>query len=174
MNKIRIVSKTNCWEWTACKFKTGYAQFTLNGKTSRAHRVSYELFKGNIPIGLQLDHLCKNKSCVNPDHLEAVTCKENNNRGNSGKKNLEKTCCPQGHEYNEKNTYLSKRGRDCRICRKRVHDEYVKNNSKKIKKDKKTWYKRNRNRILLESKIHYQKMGAHRGFVRMTAGAKKK
>ena len=72
------VDKTNeCWEWTASTTGNGYGQFWINGKLTGAHRVSYEMEYGPIPDGLQIDHLCENKLCVRPSHLEAVTQQEN-------------------------------------------------------------------------------------------------
>ena len=76
MNKI---DKTDtCWNWTASKNKKGYGQVAYNGRMYRAHRVSYGLVNGEIPYELQIHHLCKNKGCVNPAHLEAVTSAMNN------------------------------------------------------------------------------------------------
>ena len=112
----------SCWNWTAHKDKGGYGKFKLNGKTVSSHRLSYELYKGSIPKGLQIDHLCRNRGCCNPDHLEAVTGKENVRRGDVGKNNqhINKTHCIYGHEFNEENTYLTKLGsRDCRKCHSR-------------------------------------------------------
>jgi hypothetical protein len=87
---IEKVDKTeNCWNWTASKKKKGYGQFD----ETLAHRWSYEYYKGSIPDGLQIDHLCKNTSCVNPDHLEAVTLKENLRRQHGEPK----LYCPSGH-----------------------------------------------------------------------------
>ena len=113
------VDKTNsCWEWIAGK-NNGYGQFKLNGKMINAHRISYILTKGSIPEGLQINHICRNHSCVNPDHLEAVTQKENVLKGiGACAINSRKTCCILGHKFTEENTYLDSVGRHCKICRK--------------------------------------------------------
>ena len=106
-----------CWYWTAYKTKKGYGTFCVNYKILRAHRFSYLIHKGEIPEGFVLDHLCRNTSCVNPQHLEVVTHKENVQRGISF--NGSKTHCPQGHEYTEENTLKRQdhpNYRDCRTC----------------------------------------------------------
>ena len=113
------VDKTNtCWNWTAAKNKKGYGQFWINKKQDLSHRVSYEEINGKIPQGLQIDHLCRNPSCVNPHHLETVTQKENILRGISfSAQNSKKTHCSEGHEYSKKNTYVYHNGwRQCKIC----------------------------------------------------------
>lgn len=80
-----FVEKTDsCWLWTGSKTRVGYGQMRVGGAGSRktgVHRVAYELLVGRIPKGLDLDHLCRNTLCVNPDHLEPVTRKENLARG---------------------------------------------------------------------------------------------
>lgn len=83
-----------------------------------AHRYAYEHFIGPIPEGLQVDHLCRVRNCVNPDHLEAVTCRENVLRGDGvAAANARATHCPQGHAYDEANTYTwTNGGRHCRAC----------------------------------------------------------
>lgn len=116
------VDKTDsCWNWKGGKSKSGYGNFWYNEKTIRVHRFAYELLVGKIPKGLQIDHLCRNRACVNPTHLEVVTIKENINRGLTGlirgTQQITKTHCPQGHEYNEGNIYHNKKGgRFCRVC----------------------------------------------------------
>jgi hypothetical protein len=106
-NKIEPIPWSGCWVWVAATDSCGYGKFNIDGRIVGAHRVSYEFHKGPIPYGLELDHLCRIPSCVNPIHLEAVTHKENVRRGESrGQYNKTKTHCPQGHEYTKENTYL--------------------------------------------------------------------
>jgi len=127
-NIIRFLKKVEeagfCWGWKASTIRGGYGQFSVNYKNVLAHRFSYELFRGEIPEGMTLDHLCRNRACVNPIHLEIVTNHENILRGLTGKMNnhqTKKTHCPKGHDYIESN--LSKGGlkhgkRICLICRR--------------------------------------------------------
>lgn len=116
----KVIQSRNCWEWTGAKNWVGYGQFRFNKKFGLAHRFSYELFKEEIPDNLEIDHLCRNRLCVNPDHLEAVTHKINMNRGNGGKAcwkfQKSKTHCPHGHEYTKENTRIYKNKRFCRKC----------------------------------------------------------
>lgn len=110
---------TGCWLWIASDNGKGYGQFTLGGKARPAHRLSYERWNGPIPNVLHLDHLCRQTLCVNPEHLEAVTSKENSLRGFSpAANNARKTHCPQGHPLSGDNLYSYKGYRQCRACRK--------------------------------------------------------
>lgn len=97
--------------------KNGYGQIGVAGTVYAAHRYAYQELVGPIPDGLDLDHLCRNRACTNPDHLEPVTRKENINRSakNGGAQNKVKTHCPYGHEYSGKNLYIHPTGRRC--CR---------------------------------------------------------
>lgn len=124
----RKVKKLNngCWEWQGCKNPHGYALFgsgTRLGVTSLAHRISYEWAKGEIPAGLTIDHLCRNRACVNPDHMEPVISGENTRRSDLvgkvwGNRQKALTHCKHGHPFNDENTYyrLDGSGRMCRAC----------------------------------------------------------
>ena len=115
MKKIEVVGE--CWLWTAGKAPNGYGKCWLDGRTVGAHRAIYELLVGPIPEGLVIDHLCRVRHCVNPDHLEPVTQQENLLRGDTFQaRNRAKTHCPQGHPYDESNTRMFAGKRACRTC----------------------------------------------------------
>lgn len=108
-----------CWTFTGAASPTGYGFIRHEGRNLYVHRVVYEAMVTEIPEGLQLDHLCRNRSCVNPAHLEPVTPRINTLRGKSIQaSNARKTHCPAGHEYSAANTYTSPgRRRSCRTCK---------------------------------------------------------
>lgn len=115
---------TGCWLWGGPLDEKGYGRVAwklmnpVRGKATRVHRFMYESVCGKIPADLQIDHLCRTPACVNPDHLEAVTSRENTLRGNTvPARNLRKTHCAHGHPYTPENTMFTKKGdRDCRAC----------------------------------------------------------
>lgn len=107
----------SCWLWTACLNACGYGSFGAGGSTVLAHRWAYIRWVGPIPAHLEPDHLCRRRSCVRPSHLELVTHTENIRRGDAPLVNLRKTHCPQGHPYDDANTYVKANGaRVCRNC----------------------------------------------------------
>lgn len=120
------VGVDGCWNWQRYVTAYGYGLTTIHARGRRvsvhAHRVSYQAFVGPIPDGLQLDHLCRNRRCVNPAHLEPVTCQVNLLRGETrAAANAAKTRCPQGHEYTPENLRPKRYGRSCRQC----HIDYM-------------------------------------------------
>ena len=113
-----VLQENGCWEWVGSHTGAGYGKIWRGGKLKMAHRVTYEEAKGPIPVGLTLDHLCRNRGCVNPDHLEPVTHRVNLLRGRSPSAICaKKTHCHKGHLFDTANTYLTLDGkRSCRSC----------------------------------------------------------
>jgi hypothetical protein len=107
------IDDAGCWLWTGAG-SGRYGQLMRNSVNLYAHRYTYELLVGPIPPGLQIDHLCRVTSCVNPAHLEAVTPLENTRRSRG---NVSKTHCPQGHPYSGDNLGRWRGRRYCRTCR---------------------------------------------------------
>lgn len=108
------VDEAGHWIWKAARDTGGYGQLRIGRRTYKAHRVSYEAFVGPIPDGLHIDHLCRIRECVNPQHLEPVTCLENVRR--SPISHGCESACPRGHLYDEENTLYTQGRRYCRTC----------------------------------------------------------
>lgn len=112
-----MVAEGRCWIWQHAIDGSGYGEFRQGGKNYKAHRVMYELYKGQVPVGLELDHLCREKKCWNPSHLEAVTHRENCRRGDAGRWMRDRDSCSRGHKYLPGSfTLRSDSARICRIC----------------------------------------------------------
>jgi hypothetical protein len=113
----KVDSSGDCWLWTGALEPSGYARFVAEGEKVYIHRYAYEWVIGPIPEGLTIDHLCRVRHCVRPDHLEAVTHRENLRRSPTQVTtvNARKTLCPRGHQYSGRDA----RGwRECRECRR--------------------------------------------------------
>ena len=121
-NRFLAASSSGCIEWTGRIDKYGYGQFRPGGRESSkvgAHRWSYEHHVGPVPPGLQLDHLCRNKKCVNHQHLEPVSPRENVLRSNNpASMNARKTHCVEGHPLSGDNIYTYGSRRVCKTCSK--------------------------------------------------------
>lgn len=114
-----VDADTGCWIWQWVLSDVGYGTKRINGRTVLAHRWMYQQANGPIPTGLTIDHLCRNRACVNPAHMEPVTHKVNVLRGMSPNAiNARKTHCLRGHEFTLANTYIppGRQRRQCRAC----------------------------------------------------------
>lgn len=124
LNRVDVDPKTGCWIWTGSTTPGGYGQIGMGSMTDgsrrlmAAHRVAYEIFIGQIPEDYQLDHLCRNRACIFPNHLQPVTQQENIRRGDGGAFWAAKTQCPHGHPYDAANTAIYQGRRFCLTCRK--------------------------------------------------------
>lgn len=125
----RTVKTSGCWEWVGWRSPEGYGKMKAQGKMKFAHRLMYEVERGEIPDGMVIDHLCRNRGCVNPNHLEAVTRGTNAIRGNTPiAENAAKTHCHKGHPLMGDNLKYEfpngQRRRRCRTCHRDNNTKY--------------------------------------------------
>lgn len=121
--RVVVDGQTGCWNWTGGKTPGGYGRI---GRFDYTHRLTYKTLVGRIPDGLQIDHLCRNRACCNPEHLEPVTQRENILRSPVALAaiNARKTHCKRGHEFTSANTVIVPRGRKCRTCMEQRQRDY--------------------------------------------------
>ena len=139
LSKVKTKDEKCCWEWLGATHSIkGYGQHYISGQNYPAHRISYTLFKGKISSGLIIDHICRNRSCVNPDHLREFTARENTlevNAVSPARLNKDKKLCVRGHEF-QKDLVPHRDGwkRFCPICnniRARIYRDKKNGNSRK-------------------------------------------
>ena len=116
-SSIVRIPESGCWLWGKSLTELGYGRIAVNGKAMKAHRVSFQALIGEIPEGKELDHLCRVRSCVNPDHLEPVTHRENVLRGAAPSYRKNRSHCPKGHELTEQNRYTAPSLGNKYLCR---------------------------------------------------------
>lgn len=121
------VKRSGCWEWGGVVTQFGYCQMSFNGRSWLVHKFMYERLVREVHLPLCLDHLCRNRKCCNPLHLEEVTLGENVRRGNGVcGRNFRKTHCPKGHPLYGENLYETKEGyRHCKECGRNVCREWA-------------------------------------------------
>lgn len=128
-----VIQENGCWDWVGAQNNsigecgTSYGLISGYGSSRCAHRIVFERLRGPIPAGLTLDHLCRRRCCVNPDHMEPVTMRVNILRGKGwGARNAARTRCPRGHAYDLTTTWRKNGGRACRTCQNAANGAYQK------------------------------------------------
>jgi hypothetical protein len=127
-----------CWMWTGYRQNNGYGAIRIGGRTGRsvlAHRFVFEFFRYPIPAGFEIHHRCRNRGCVNPFHLQAVTHRDNLLKDDTlAARHAAAQFCPHWHKYDTANTIMSKTGsRKCRTCQKKWHSNWASRNRRKSK-----------------------------------------
>lgn len=120
-SEIKVDPEAGCWEWQGMLNKDGYGLMSVSGLNRTVHRLSYLIFNGEIDSHFQIDHLCRNRRCINPKHLDAVLQMENLRRGfGLAGVNIRKQRCPSGHAYSPENTYVNPKSghRKCLTCQR--------------------------------------------------------
>jgi hypothetical protein len=117
IRKKLLVLPNGCWEWQGAKVSGDYGRYKFEGKWEVAHNVLFLVMHGAIDRSMERDHLCKNRSCINPFHVEQVTRVINRLRSEPGQWNAGKTHCPKGHEYDQENTRYYRGSRFCKTCK---------------------------------------------------------
>lgn len=133
----RTDTSGDCWIWQRATTAAGYGVFRRHQQNFYAHREAYISVYGAIPDGLELDHLCRRRACLRPEHLEAVTHRENLRRGRGGEYNRAKTHCLHGHAFTLDNIYREPKRPESRVCRTCARDRVIR------------FYERRRSRVLL-------------------------
>jgi hypothetical protein len=115
-----FAGQDGCWVYPNVPNSDGYVRVSVNGRKVMTHRLSLWQAGITIPEGLEIDHLCRNRACCNPSHLQVVTHRENMQRGTGQDRiNAAKTHCMRGHEFTVENTYICPNGaRQCKVCRR--------------------------------------------------------
>jgi hypothetical protein len=126
------LTESGCWEWKGGLDQHGYGAVSWGNKMHRTHRVFYMSLIRGIPEGLVIDHLCRNRKCCNPFHMEPVTLGENVKRGEAGLKKRMRTHCTRGHEYTKENVSIDKEGYGrCLPCHRELSKKWKERNKGK-------------------------------------------